>query len=188
MRTDLQRQMEAHVRTLDQLPTAVAIFDAKQRLVFHNAAYRQLWDLDQAFLEIAPTRRRDPRSPARRPQAAGAGRFPQLEGRACSPPTGRSSRTRRWWHLPDGRTLRVVANPNPQGGLTYLFDDVTERVHLESRYNALIRVQGETLDALKEGVAVFGTDGRLKLSNRAFADMWSLDARGDRRRSLISTR
>ena len=35
-------------------------------------------------------------------------------------------------------------------------------------------MQGETLDTLKEGVAVFGTDGRLKLSNRAFAEMWRL--------------
>ena len=32
------------------------------------------------------------------------------------------------WHLPDGRTLRVVTTPNPQGGVTYLFDDVTERL------------------------------------------------------------
>jgi signal transduction histidine kinase len=51
---------------------------------------------------------------------------------------------------------------------------VTERVHLESRYNALSRVQRETLEALKEGVAVFGTDARLKLSNRAFSEMWDL--------------
>ena len=27
----------------------------------------------------------------------------------------------------------------------------------------MARMQGETLDTLKEGVAVFGTDGRLKL-------------------------
>ena len=40
----------------------------------------------------------------------------------------------------------------------------------------MIRVQRETLDALNEGVAVFGTDARLKLSNRAFADMWRLEA------------
>ena len=30
--------------------------------------------------------------------------------------------------------------------MTYLFDDVTERLELERRYDALIRVQGETLD------------------------------------------
>ena len=73
------------------------------------------------------------------------------------------------WHLPDGRTLRVVTTPNPEGGVTYLFDDVTERLKLERRYDALIRVQGETLETLAEGVAVFGSDGRLDLHNPAFA-------------------
>jgi hypothetical protein len=33
MRADLQRQMQAHVRTLNELPTAVAIFDRAQHLV-----------------------------------------------------------------------------------------------------------------------------------------------------------
>jgi signal transduction histidine kinase len=60
--------------------------------------------------------------------------------------------------------------------VTYLFDDVSERVHLESQVTALTRVQSETLDTLKEGVAVFGTDGRLKLHNRAFLEMWRLEA------------
>ena len=40
--------------------------------------------------------------------------------------------------------------------------------------NALTRVQSETLDTLKEGVAVFGSDGRLKLHNRAFSELWEL--------------
>ena len=79
------------------------------------------------------------------------------------------------WHLPDGRTLRVVTTPNPEGGVTYLFDDVTERLDLVRRYEALIRVQGETLEALAEGVAVFGSDGRLDLHNPAFARLWRLD-------------
>jgi signal transduction histidine kinase len=71
--------------------------------------------------------------------------------------------------------LRAVASPNTQGGVTYLFDDVTQRFNLESQFNALTRVQGETLDTLKEGVAVFGTDGRLKLINPAFAALWRFD-------------
>jgi signal transduction histidine kinase len=175
VRSDLQRQMDAHVRTLDQLPTAVAIFDARQRLLFHNAAYRQLWELDQAFLDGAPSdgevldrlraARKLPEQADFRSWKAGLlAAYRAVEAQES------------WWHLPDRRTLRVVTNPNPQGGLTYLFDDVTERVHLESRYNALTRVQRETLEALKEGVAVFGTDARLKLSNRAFAAMWGLSA------------
>ena len=79
------------------------------------------------------------------------------------------------WHLPDGRTLRVVTTPNPEGGVTYLFDDVTERLDLERRFADLIRVRGETLDNLGEAVAVFGSDGRLRLSNPAFRRMWTVD-------------
>ena len=79
-----------------------------------------------------------------------------------------------WWHLLDGRTIHVASAQRPDGGLTYLYDDVTERFAQESRYNALIDVQRETLDSLKEGVAVFATDGRLKLYNSAFAQIWRL--------------
>ncbi len=175
VRSDLQRQMEAHVRTLDQLSTAVAIFDQRQHLVFHNAAYRQLWDLDQAFLASGPSdaeildrlrvaRKLPEQADFRSWKASQLAAYQALEPQES------------WWHLPDRRTLRVVASPNPQGGLTYLFDDVTERVHLEARHNALIRVQGETLDTLTEGVAVFGSDGRLKLSNRAFRELWRFSA------------
>ena len=87
-----------------------------------------------------------------------------MEDASCTRPIARSSRREHEWHLPDGRTLRVVTTPNPEGGVTYLFDDVTERLDLERRFDALIRVQGETLDNLAEAVAVFGSDGRLRLS------------------------
>ncbi|MDB5508107.1 MAG: two-component sensor histidine kinase, partial [Hyphomicrobiales bacterium] len=168
MRADLGRQMDAHARTLDQLSTAVAIFDRHRKLVFHNAAYRQLWSLDAAFLhqfpfdgEILDRLRAEGRLPEQADfRSWKAGLMAAYQSVETSEHV---------WYLPDGRTLRTVVNPNPQGGVTYLFDDVTERFHLESRYNALIRVQGETLDSLKEGVAVFGTDGRLKLYNPAFA-------------------
>jgi signal transduction histidine kinase len=78
------------------------------------------------------------------------------------------------WHLPDGRTLRVVTTPNPEGGVTYLYDDVTERLDMHRRYDALIKVQSETLDHLAEAVAVFGSDGRVRLHNPAFQRMWKL--------------
>ncbi|MHB8883759.1 MAG: sensor histidine kinase [Methylovirgula sp.] len=175
MRGDLDRQMQAHARTLDLLSTSVAMFDRHKRLVFHNAAYRQLWSLDQAFVDLHPT---------------DAEILDTLRARGLLP---EQADFRAWkhqlhqayqaletsehvWYLPDGRTLRVVITPNPQGGVTYLFDDVTERFHLQSQFNALTRVQSETLDTLKEGVAVFGTDGRLKFFNPAFSRLLKLDA------------
>ena len=175
VRADLQRQMDANVRTLDQLPTAVAMFDAHQRLIFHNAAYRQLWALDHAFLESRPLDGEildQLRSLRKLPEQADF-RLWKADVLAAYRAVEANET---WWYLPDGRSLRVVADPNPQGGLTYLFDDVSESVKLESRYNALMRVQAETLDTLKEPVAVFGADGRLTFANRAFATAWRLDA------------
>ena len=164
---DVDRMIEAHRRTLDQLATAVAAFNAERRLTFYNAAYRALWDLDSGFLDQEPTdlaildvlraarnlpEQRDFREWRTQLHEA----YQALEGKQHE------------WHLPDGRTLRVVTTPNPEGGVTYLFDDVTERLDLERRFADLIRVRGETLDNLGEAVAVFGSDGRLRLSNPAF--------------------
>jgi len=173
LRDDFARQTEAHARTLDQLPTGVAIFDGSRQLIFHNAAYRLLWTLDQDWLESGPSDGdilERLRAWRRLPEEAD---FRQWKARILSGYTTVESHEH-WWHLPDGRTIRVVINPNPQGGVTYLYDDVSERFQLESRYNGLLGVQGETLDTLREGVAVFGPDGRLRLSNPAFAALWRI--------------
>lgn len=173
MRAELARMMEAHRRTLDQLPTAVAIFTATHRLVFCNSAYRKLWALDAAFLDQEPT---DSaildrlRAQRKLPEQAD---FRQWRSQLFEAYRALESRED-WWHLPDGRTLRVATTPNPEGGVTYVFDDVTERLELERRHDALIRVQGETLDNLAEAVAVFASNGRLRLFNPAFATMWRI--------------
>ncbi|MGE0521872.1 MAG: ATP-binding protein [Variibacter sp.] len=173
MRTELGRMIEAHRRTLDQLHSAVASFGADHRLTFYNAAYRSLWGLDAGFLDQQPA---DSavldrlRAMRKLPEQADfrAWRTQLYEAyRAIEP-------KEHWWHLPDGRTLRVVTTPNPEGGVTYVFDDLTERFDLERRHDALLRVQGETLDNLAEGVAVFGSDGRMRLSNPAFMKMWKV--------------
>jgi signal transduction histidine kinase len=173
VRADLQRQMDAHVRTLDRLKTGVAVFDASQRLVYRNSGYEALWSLDPGFLDSSPGDGEilDRLRTERRLPELGDYRTWKAQVHAAYTATRASED---WWYLPDGRTVHVVASPNPQGGVTYLFDDETERFTLESRFNALSRTQRETLDSLREGVAVFGSDGRLKLSNPAFAQLWKL--------------
>jgi signal transduction histidine kinase len=173
MRTDLARMVEAHRRTLDQLTTGVAIFGANQKLAFYNAAYRLLWDLDDAFLD------QEPSDLAVLDRLRAARKLPEEQDfrqwKAALHDAYHATEAREhMWHLPDGRTLRVVTTPNAEGGVIYLFDDVTERLDLARRYDALIRVQGETLDNLAEAVAVFGSDGRLRLFNPVFARLWKL--------------
>ena len=60
------------------------------------------------------------------------------------------------------------------GGVILTYEDVTDKLALEASYNTLIEVQRETIDHLYEGIAVYGSDGRLKLHNSAFTRMWSL--------------
>jgi signal transduction histidine kinase len=186
MRGELRRMVDAHRRTLDQLATGVAIFGSNQQLSFYNAAYRSLWDLEVEFLDSAPTDSEvlDRLRAARKlPDEQD---FRQWKG-ALHEAYRAIEVKEHMWHLPDGRAMRVVTTPNPEGGVIYLFEDVTERLDLERRYDALIRVQSETLDNLTEAVAVFGSDGRLRLYNPVFARMWRLDQELLGRRPHIET-
>jgi signal transduction histidine kinase len=170
---ELRRHIRAHASTLDKLQTAIAIFGPDQRLRFFNAAYVELWGLDAAWLEGKPSDGEildRLRSLRRLPEQANYRDWRANQLKAYT--TLDTSETS--WHLPDGQSLRVVCEQHPFGGVTYLYENVTEKLRLESQYNALIGVQRETLDNLHEGLALFGTDGRLRLYNPTFARMWGL--------------
>jgi signal transduction histidine kinase len=171
----LQQHIDAHTDTLDKLATAVAIFDRSQKLHFFNRAFARLWDLPPSWLDQHPSDgevldklREGRKLPEQRNYQD------WKRERLHLYQTARDYPSEDLWHLPGGKTLRVVAQPHPFGGLTFLYEDVTERLSLESSYNTLIKVQSATLDTLQEGVAVFGPDGRLKLHNAAFARIWGL--------------
>jgi signal transduction histidine kinase len=189
LQAELLRLSKNHAETLDQLATAVVIFDRDARLAFHNAAFQKLWQLDAAFLASRPTHailldrlRSDGRLPegpdwrAFKDKVLGAYRALQTEEDQ--------------WHVPGGQVLRVLSTPNPHGGLTQVFENLTQQFSLESENKTLLRVRRETLDHLAEGVAVFGTDGGLKLHNPAFAAMWGLDEaslrEGTRIRAIVA--
>ncbi|HEX4181582.1 MAG TPA: ATP-binding protein [Caulobacteraceae bacterium] len=173
-REQLKRHIEAHDETLNHLVDAVAIFDAERRLSFHNTAFAQIWGLEPAWLAEKPTH---------------AEVLDRLRQRRRLPETVDYSRWKAnelaWyetlapapddlWALPDGRTLRVVRQPHPLGGLLLLFTDMTGDIRLRAQYNGLIQVQQATLDKLNDAVAVFGSDSRLRLHNDAFARFWNV--------------
>ena len=186
LRAALVRMTEAHRRTLDQLSSGVAVFDAERRLAFYNESYRRLWGLDQAFLDGHP----DDSSVLDRLRAAR--KLPeQPDFRAWKAKLHEAYRAvdseTYTWFLPDGRAVSVVTTPDLEGGVTYLFDNVTESLDLARRFDGLIRVQHETLDNLNEAVAVFGSNGRVQLFNPAFARMWKLPAEALREQPHIET-
>jgi len=172
----LQQHIDAHADTLDKLATAVAIFGRDQKLTFYNRAFARLWGFAETWLDTHPSdgeildRLREARKlPEQRDyQVWKRQRLALYEQPGEYLPE-------ELWHVPGGKTLRVVAQPHPFGGLSFLYEDVTEKLALESSYNTLIKVQSATLDTLQEAVAVFGPDGKLKLHNAAFARMWELE-------------
>jgi hypothetical protein len=174
LRELLKRNVEAHDETLNHIAEAVAVFDKAKKLMFHNTAFAELWGLEPAWLAEQPSHSEildRLRQRRRLPETADygkwkAGELDRYEQLAAGPDE--------MWSLPDGRTLKVVRQPHPMGGLLLLYSDITDELKLTSQYNALIQVQQATLDKLSDAVTVFGSDGRLRLHNESFARFWNV--------------
>jgi nitrogen-specific signal transduction histidine kinase len=171
---ELSRQAAERNQVLENLTTAIAIFDTSTNLVFFNTAYANLWQLEEAWLatepsvgEILERLREDRRLPETVDFAAFKdGQISQFEALKTA--------TETLLHLPDGTTLRSVISRNSLGGLVFSYENVTDRLALERSFNTVMAVQTATLENLHEAICVFGADGRLKLSNAVFSQMWEL--------------
>ena len=172
---ELRRHTDAHADVMDRLASAIVIFGPDKRLIFFNESYARLWALDEDWLEARPTHGEilEALREARRiPEQVD---FPAYKATVMEQYSAVLEPQEEQQHLPDGRTLRVVTAPHPFGGLLFIYEDVSDRLELERSRNTLEEVQRATLDHLFEGVAVFGSDGRLKLFNPGYARIWDLD-------------
>lgn len=171
-----ERLSQSHREALEQLRTAIAIFDAETRLEFYNSSYEQLTGMSGTWLDSKPKiidiieKMRELR---RLPEQADYKQFKQAWVNKF---TSLLEPFEEMQYLPDGSVQRMVIVPRPMGGLLVTVEDVTSRLQLETSYNTLIAVQEETMDNLAEGIAVFGEDGRLRLSNQSFARIWNIPA------------
>lgn len=173
--SEMKRYLSANNALLEQLRSAVAIYGDDQKLEFYNSSFSMLWNLDEQWLNNKPTlsdvleKLRETRN---LPEQADFKAYKQswidMFTRLIDPHED-------MMYLPNSTAIRFLVMPHPMGGLMMVFEDVTNHLELESSYNTLIAVQKETLDNLSEGVAVFGSDGRLKLCNPSYADIWGLN-------------
>lgn len=171
----LQDAQMAQGKMLNALNTAVCVFNAERHAIFYNSAFAELFGFQRRVLDARPhestvltyikSTRQMPESGNHRGwrdkfSAAYSAREPLTDD----------------WELHDGRFLRVITAPNGDGGAIWLFENETEKYELKSQFTALTQVRAATLDALREGVAVFGSNGRLQLVNPAFGSLWQLSA------------
>jgi signal transduction histidine kinase len=177
---DLQAEIDRHVaaqaEVLENLGTAIAIFAADTTLTFFNTAFSMLWRLDADWLATHPTYGSILdvlREHRRLPEVADYRSFKDAEQRRF---TSLLEASEDLMHLPDERALRRIVSAHPFGGLLFTYEDVTDALALERSHKTSLAVHRETLDNLHEGIAVFSSDGRLRLSNPAFGRIWSLSA------------
>jgi PAS domain-containing protein len=167
--TQLRREAAAYSMLIRKLPVAVAAFTADRRLWAFSNAYAELWGLTETELE------RQPFEDEILDRLREAGRLPEQSDfsiwkrRQLRQTIG----TRETWHLASGRSLRVTQHMSAEGKLIQ-YEDVSRQLALETENSLHKQVQKATLDTLDEGVAIFGTDGRLVLGNSCFATQWQL--------------
>lgn len=172
---DLTRHISAQADLLESSASAMAIYGSDMRLKSFNYAFVALWKLDEMWLGSQPTYGEileALREKRKLPEQANFQLFKQQQMKLF---TGLIEPHEEFFYLPDGKALRVIAIPHALGGILFAYEDVTDRLALERSYNTLIAVQRETLDNLHEGVAVFGEDGRLRLSNPNYLQLWHID-------------
>jgi len=175
VKKELERYVSVQSELLESVNSAIAIFSADSRIRFFNNAYVRLWGLEENWLETNPTYGEILeilREKNRLPEQANFLQFKQQHLRMF---TDLIESREEFFHLPDGKTLRILAIPHALGGILFAHEDVTNVLALERSYNTLIAVQKATLDHLHEGVVVFGENGRLKLYNTRFLHIWKLE-------------
>ncbi|MFV0475982.1 MAG: PAS-domain containing protein, partial [Pikeienuella sp.] len=168
-----ERAMSRFVDTISEtfahLKVGLMIFDADRRLSLFNPVGAALCGERPEWLAQNPTLRalldRMRKARARPEQAA----YPAWRARLLARVAGEVAEPfEETWHLPDGRTMMAIFRPHAAGGLAFVIEDVTESLALR-RINAVERAARDaTTEMLREGIAVFGPDGRLRIRNRAF--------------------
>jgi signal transduction histidine kinase len=171
---ELVRHIAAHDDVLQSLGTGIVIFGPDRRVKFFNGAYRDQFGLDAGFLRTEPTIDQVLEAKRERRKIAEQADFRSYKQEFIRHVMTLIEPFEDLIHTPGETTFRMVATPHPFGGVTLTFEDVTDKLAMERNYNTLIAVQKETIDHLYEGIAVFGSDGRLKIHNPAYARLWGL--------------
>lgn len=171
----LSKHVASHQQVLHNLSTPIAVYGADTRLEFFNTAYLKLLGFEEKWLYQKPLYvevLQDLRERRKLPEYLDFTVFKQTQLQLFNTLI---EPLQELINQPDGKILRMMVVPQPLGGLLFMFDDVTDKIAMERRYNTLIAVQKETIDHLYEGIVVLGSDNRLRLSNPAAARLWKVN-------------
>lgn len=171
-RERLRHSVELQKRLLETLASAVVVYGPNQQLEYYNKSFVDLWKFDEEWLQKMPTYGEVLdvlREKRKLPEQAD---FTSFKKENLEMFSNLINKKEDYYYLTDGTVLKVVVIPYEQRGLLFYYEDMTMQLNLERDYNTVVSVQKHTLDNLNEAVAVFGSDGRLKLYNPAYLEFW----------------
>ena len=155
------------------LPVAVAVVDQDGRIGTGNIAFQKLWQLEAGHLDGQPTlstfldKLNDQR------QLPEQNNFPKFRASIIKKALAKTASNEEW-HLPNGSALKIRFKPLDDERHLFIIEDLTPQLATERAFNEFVHTHQATLDHLQEGLAVFGSNGLLKLHNPAFAEIWQL--------------
>ncbi len=170
----LDKQNETNLQLMNRLNSPVAIFGQDQSLVFFNSAFESFSMLTYEYLNNKPTESEILDSMRQKEILPYQANFQEWKKKQLNIYETLNDREQ-WWYLQDGRTLRLLSQPNPMGGVTHIFENHTERLALENEAKLLSEIQKQTIDSLSEGIVLFGIDGKIKLHNPKFTELWQIE-------------
>ena len=170
----LDKQNETNLQLMNRLNSPVAIFGQDQSLVFFNSAFESFSMLTYEYLNNKPTESEILDSMRQKEILPYQANFQEWKKKQLNIYETLNDREQ-WWYLQDGRTLRILSQPNPMGGVTHIFENHTERLALENEAKLLSEIQKQTIDSLSEGIVLFGIDGKIKLHNPKFTELWQIE-------------
>lgn len=175
---EMQQHINVYQEILQKLSTPVAVYGADKHLQFFNHMYCRLFEFDEAWLYGKPNMGEILEDLRERRKLPEQQNFPAYKKEMMDLFHNLMGQQEFMLHQPDGQIFRTMVAAHPLGGLIFVFEDVTDKLALEQRFNTLIAVQRETIEHLHEGIAVLGSDYRLRLANPALSKLWEIDIIG----------
>ena len=163
-----------HLDILSALGTAIAIYDSKMKLFFSNTSFRYLWNLEAEFLEKTPTYLQFLDNVREHKMLPPVPDFKAYKEDEMGIFDNLLEPKEDLLHLSDGRTIRRLRAPHPNG-VIFAYEDVSDRLATMRRLNELTSMQQNILDNLTDSVVIFGANQRLKFYNKAYLKLWSID-------------
>lgn len=171
---DRQRHDQAQREILENLSNPIAIYGADTRLQYFNSAYLKIFQFQEAFLYSRPRFSEVLEDLRKRRKMQEVNDFPKHKEKRNALFNTIFEPIHEIHHQPDGAFLKMTLSPHALGGILLIFEDITDKLALERGYKTLLAVQKETIDNLHEGLAVVGSDLRLRLCNKAFSELLKL--------------